>query len=50
MKYSVEQGRRTINFEEILSRAHGYFEEQIKILDCAIIIVNYALLLCIVII
>ena len=29
------------NFEEILSRAHGDFEEQSKVLESSIIIINY---------
>jgi len=35
----------SINFEEILSRAHGDFEKQNKVLDCSVIIINSALLL-----
>jgi len=30
----------SINFEEILSRAHGNFEEQNKVLEPSIIIIN----------
>jgi len=29
------------NFEEILSRAHGDFEEKSQVLECSIIITNY---------
>jgi len=31
----------SINFEEILSRAHGNFENQYKVLELSIIIVKY---------
>jgi hypothetical protein len=31
----------SINFEEILSRAHGNSEDQNKVLEPSIIIVNY---------
>jgi hypothetical protein len=34
-----------LNFEEILSRAHFCFEEQLKVLDCAINIVNYCFII-----
>ena len=30
-----------VNFEEILSRAHAFFEEQNKVLEPSIIIINY---------
>jgi hypothetical protein len=33
----------SINFEEILSRAHGNFEDQYKVLEPSIIIVNYCI-------
>ena len=31
------------NFEEILSRAHGNFEKQNKVLDPTLIIINYCI-------
>jgi len=35
----------SLNFEEILPRARGCFEEQIKVLDCAINIVTYSFII-----
>ena len=34
-----------INFEEILSRPHGNFEEQNKVLELSIIITNYCFII-----
>jgi hypothetical protein len=33
-----------INFEEILSRAHWNFEEQNKVLEPSLIIINYSII------
>ena len=33
----------SINFEEILSRVHGYFEKQNKVLEPTLIIINYCI-------
>jgi hypothetical protein len=35
----------SINLEEILSRAHGNTEDQNKVLDSSIIIINYCIIL-----
>jgi hypothetical protein len=35
----------SINFEEILSRAHGNFEEQNKVLEPSIININYCIII-----
>ena len=39
-----------INFEEILSRAHGNFKEQNSVLEPSIIITNYCIIIIIIII
>jgi len=40
----------SINFEEILSRALGGFEEQDKVLECSVIIINFWIIIIIIII
>jgi hemoglobin-like flavoprotein len=35
----------SINFEEILSRAHKHFEEQSRALDSSIITINYCIII-----
>jgi len=37
----------SVNFEEILSRAHGFFffEEQNKVLEASMIIINYCVII-----
>jgi hypothetical protein len=40
----------SINFEEILSRSHGNFKKQNKVLEPSIIIINYFIIIIIIII
>jgi hypothetical protein len=35
----------SMNIEEILSRTQGYFEEQSKVLELLIIIINYYIII-----
>jgi hypothetical protein len=35
----------SINFEEILSHAHGNFEEQNRVLELSVIIINYCIII-----
>ena len=37
--------RRTMNFEEIFPRAHGNIEEQNKVMESSIIIINYFIII-----
>jgi len=39
----------SINFEEILSRAHLIFEEKNKVLDSSIIIIDYCIIIIIIV-
>jgi len=41
----VRVPKLSITFEEILSRAHGNFEEQNKVLDPSIVIINYCIII-----
>jgi len=42
--------KMSINFEEIISRIHGNFEEQNKVSEPSIIIINYCITIIIIII